>query len=118
MKTRQSSPSCDASYLRVSVVVLLSVAVLDEDPRSTQPCPPIWARICGADQRSALYLSARRRGGIRDQRVLPAGSPLHSEKMPSLSEKNLCCPVCCEIFMAPVLLSCCHSFCKDCLKCW
>lgn len=71
---RESSPSCGASYLRVSVVVLLSVAVLDRDPWSTQPCPPIWACICGADQRSALYLSACRRGGINDQRVLPASN--------------------------------------------
>lgn len=59
---QQSRSSCAASYLRVSVVLRLSVAV-DEDPRSTQPCPPIWACICGADQRSALYLSAWRGGG-------------------------------------------------------
>ncbi|XP_033488690.1 E3 ubiquitin-protein ligase TRIM35-like [Epinephelus lanceolatus] len=38
--------------------------------------------------------------------------------MASLSVKNLCCPVCCEIFENPVLLSCSHSFCKDCLESW
>ena len=75
MEIQQSSPSCGGSYLRVSVVVLLTVAKLDEDPRSTQTCPPIWACICGADQRSAWYLPAWRRGGIKDQRVLPASSP-------------------------------------------
>ncbi|KAK9517919.1 hypothetical protein VZT92_023251 [Zoarces viviparus] len=64
MEIQQKSPSCAASYLRVSVVVVLSVAVLDEDPRSTQPCPPIWACICGADQRSRLVYSLEKR---RDQ---------------------------------------------------
>ncbi|XP_059201663.1 E3 ubiquitin-protein ligase TRIM39-like [Centropristis striata] len=38
--------------------------------------------------------------------------------MASLSEKNLCCPVCCDIFQCPVLLSCSHSFCKNCLDSW
>ncbi|XP_034559059.1 E3 ubiquitin-protein ligase TRIM39-like isoform X2 [Notolabrus celidotus] len=33
-------------------------------------------------------------------------------------EKGLCCPVCHDIFKDPVLLSCCHSFCKDCLQSW
>uniref|UniRef100_A0AAX7UPD0 RING-type domain-containing protein n=1 Tax=Astatotilapia calliptera TaxID=8154 RepID=A0AAX7UPD0_ASTCA len=31
---------------------------------------------------------------------------------------DLCCPVCQEVFRDPVLLSCSHSFCKDCLKRW
>uniref|UniRef100_A0A3P9D2C9 Tripartite motif containing 35-12 n=1 Tax=Maylandia zebra TaxID=106582 RepID=A0A3P9D2C9_9CICH len=34
------------------------------------------------------------------------------------SEEALCCPVCQEVFRDPVLLSCSHSFCKDCLKRW
>ncbi|XP_067335959.1 nuclear factor 7, brain-like [Channa argus] len=34
------------------------------------------------------------------------------------SEEDLCCPVCCEIFEDPVLLSCHHNVCKDCLKSW
>ncbi|XP_067471041.1 E3 ubiquitin-protein ligase TRIM35-like [Thunnus thynnus] len=34
------------------------------------------------------------------------------------SEMNLSCPVCCEIFQDPVLLSCGHSFCKACLQRW
>ncbi|XP_074494044.1 nuclear factor 7, ovary-like [Sebastes fasciatus] len=38
--------------------------------------------------------------------------------MASRSEEDLCCPVCYEIFKYPVLLSCSHSFCKDCLKSW
>ncbi|XP_068578169.1 nuclear factor 7, ovary-like [Cebidichthys violaceus] len=36
----------------------------------------------------------------------------------SLSEKDLCCPVCYDIFKDPVILSCGHSLCKDCLKKW
>ncbi|XP_044205975.1 E3 ubiquitin-protein ligase TRIM39-like [Thunnus albacares] len=38
--------------------------------------------------------------------------------MASRSEEDLCCPVCHNIFRDPVLLSCSHSFCKDCLKSW
>ncbi|XP_042261489.1 nuclear factor 7, brain-like [Thunnus maccoyii] len=38
--------------------------------------------------------------------------------MSSRSEEDLCCPVCHDVFRDPVLLSCSHSFCKDCLKCW
>uniref|UniRef100_A0A3P8P712 Uncharacterized protein n=1 Tax=Astatotilapia calliptera TaxID=8154 RepID=A0A3P8P712_ASTCA len=38
--------------------------------------------------------------------------------MASRSEEALCCPVCQEVFRDPVLLSCSHSFCKDCLKRW
>uniref|UniRef100_A0A3Q3WZR4 Uncharacterized protein n=1 Tax=Mola mola TaxID=94237 RepID=A0A3Q3WZR4_MOLML len=38
--------------------------------------------------------------------------------MASRIEEYLCCPVCRDIFTHPVLLSCCHSFCMDCLKRW
>ncbi|XP_053171955.1 E3 ubiquitin-protein ligase TRIM35-like [Scomber japonicus] len=38
--------------------------------------------------------------------------------MTSRSEEALCCPVCHEVFRDPVVLSCSHSFCKDCLKSW
>ncbi|XP_062271013.1 nuclear factor 7, ovary-like [Scomber scombrus] len=38
--------------------------------------------------------------------------------MASRPEEDLCCPVCHEVFRDPVVLSCSHSFCKDCLKSW
>ncbi|XP_028431325.1 tripartite motif-containing protein 35-like [Perca flavescens] len=38
--------------------------------------------------------------------------------MASRSEEDLCCPACHEVFRDPVLLSCSHSFCKDCLQRW
>ncbi|XP_058623149.1 nuclear factor 7, brain-like [Onychostoma macrolepis] len=36
--------------------------------------------------------------------------------MDSLPVEELSCPVCCEIFKNPVVLSCSHSFCKECLQ--
>ncbi|XP_051804081.1 nuclear factor 7, brain-like [Acanthochromis polyacanthus] len=38
--------------------------------------------------------------------------------MASRSEEDFCCPVCHDVFTDPVLLSCSHSFCRDCLKTW
>ncbi|XP_060951291.1 E3 ubiquitin-protein ligase TRIM39-like [Limanda limanda] len=38
--------------------------------------------------------------------------------MASKLEEDLCCPVCQDFFRDPVILSCSHSFCKDCLKSW
>ncbi|XP_074535685.1 zinc-binding protein A33-like [Halichoeres trimaculatus] len=38
--------------------------------------------------------------------------------MASRLEEDLSCPVCHEVYKDPVLLSCCHSFCKDCLQSW
>ncbi|XP_060792812.1 E3 ubiquitin-protein ligase TRIM35-like [Neoarius graeffei] len=36
-----------------------------------------------------------------------------------LSEDEFLCPICCEIFSNPVLLSCSHSLCKTCVqRCW
>ncbi|XP_039640256.1 nuclear factor 7, ovary-like [Perca fluviatilis] len=38
--------------------------------------------------------------------------------MASMSEEDFRCSVCHEVFRDPVVLSCSHSFCKDCLKTW
>ncbi|XP_073323728.1 E3 ubiquitin-protein ligase TRIM39-like [Pagrus major] len=38
--------------------------------------------------------------------------------MSSQSEKDLFCPVCYDVFKDPVVLSCSHSCCKDCLQTW
>ncbi|XP_036007530.1 nuclear factor 7, brain [Fundulus heteroclitus] len=38
--------------------------------------------------------------------------------MASRLEEDLCCPVCQDVFKDPVVLSCSHSFCKECLKKW
>ncbi|XP_053291111.1 E3 ubiquitin-protein ligase TRIM35-like [Pleuronectes platessa] len=38
--------------------------------------------------------------------------------MASRSEDDLCCSVCHDVFRDPVILSCSHSFCKDCVKSW
>lgn len=34
----------------------------------------------------------------------------------TVSVEDLTCPVCCEIFSFPVILSCSHSICKECLQ--
>ncbi|XP_062254073.1 E3 ubiquitin-protein ligase TRIM35-like [Platichthys flesus] len=38
--------------------------------------------------------------------------------MASRSEEDLCCPVCRDVFRDPVILSCSHSLCRDCVKNW
>uniref|UniRef100_A0A3B4WQW4 RING-type domain-containing protein n=1 Tax=Seriola lalandi dorsalis TaxID=1841481 RepID=A0A3B4WQW4_SERLL len=51
--------------------------------------------------------------------VLPAVFPASpSDKMSSNLVKDLSCPVCHDIFKEPVVLSCSHSFCNDCLQRW
>uniref|UniRef100_A0A8C6WL84 Uncharacterized protein n=1 Tax=Neogobius melanostomus TaxID=47308 RepID=A0A8C6WL84_9GOBI len=38
--------------------------------------------------------------------------------MESRLEQDLSCPICCELFRDPVVLTCSHSFCKVCLENW
>ncbi|XP_030275728.1 nuclear factor 7, ovary-like [Sparus aurata] len=38
--------------------------------------------------------------------------------MASILEDDLSCPVCHDVYKDPVVLSCSHSFCKDCLQSW
>ncbi|XP_029919999.1 nuclear factor 7, ovary-like [Myripristis murdjan] len=38
--------------------------------------------------------------------------------MAAISEEDLCCSVCQDIFKDPVLLSCSHSFCRACVQNW
>ncbi|XP_073323694.1 zinc-binding protein A33-like [Pagrus major] len=38
--------------------------------------------------------------------------------MDSQSEADLSCPVCHDVFKDPVILTCSHSFCRDCLQRW
>ncbi|XP_053290419.1 zinc-binding protein A33 [Pleuronectes platessa] len=38
--------------------------------------------------------------------------------MASRLEKDLCCPICQDVFKDPVILLCSHSFCKGCLDNW
>ncbi|XP_060935208.1 uncharacterized protein LOC133011499 [Limanda limanda] len=41
-----------------------------------------------------------------------------SHNMASRLEEDFCCSVCHNVFRDPVILSCSHSFCKDCVESW
>ncbi|KAF3855694.1 hypothetical protein F7725_016417 [Dissostichus mawsoni] len=68
-------------------------------------------------------------GSIQDRKVQtttlllqPADPPPPEaslrDNMASRLEEDFCCLVCQEVFRDPVILSCCHSFCKACLQTW
>ncbi|XP_031586813.2 nuclear factor 7, ovary-like [Oreochromis aureus] len=68
-------------------------------------------------------MSYRRENWKTPTLLLKAADAPHTESsltdsMASRSVDDLCCPVCQEVFRDPVILSCSHSFCKDCLKRW
>ncbi|CAB1435790.1 unnamed protein product [Pleuronectes platessa] len=48
----------------------------------------------------------------------PHTDPSPGDSMASRLEEDFCCSVCHDVFRDPVVLSCSHSFCKDCLKGW
>ncbi|CAB1418148.1 unnamed protein product [Pleuronectes platessa] len=48
----------------------------------------------------------------------PHTDPSPGDSMASRLEEDLCCSVCHDVFRDPVVLSCSHSFCKDCVKSW
>lgn len=75
----ESNPSHGASYLCVSVVVFASVAALLKHPLSAQPCSPLWAYICGTDQRR---LWKRRDQGSESP---PSEQPRPSSAFPCVS---------------------------------
>uniref|UniRef100_A0A4W6D3F4 RING-type domain-containing protein n=1 Tax=Lates calcarifer TaxID=8187 RepID=A0A4W6D3F4_LATCA len=50
-------------------------------------------------------------------KLTPDAIQRRSLKAPPIKE-DLSCPVCHDIFKDPVVLSCSHSFCRDCLKNW
>uniref|UniRef100_A0A8C9Y6D5 Uncharacterized protein n=1 Tax=Sander lucioperca TaxID=283035 RepID=A0A8C9Y6D5_SANLU len=50
--------------------------------------------------------------------MFSAVAGLSSAPVADHSEEDFCCSVCYEVFRDPVVLSCSHSYCKDCLKSW
>ncbi|KTF86720.1 hypothetical protein cypCar_00020868, partial [Cyprinus carpio] len=51
-----------------------------------------------------------------ESRVQIAGAQTVNMASLNVPAEELSCPVCCEIFKTPVLLSCSHSVCKECLQ--
>ncbi|CAB1434996.1 unnamed protein product [Pleuronectes platessa] len=48
----------------------------------------------------------------------PHTDPSPGDSMASRLEEDLCCSVCHDVFRDPVILTCSHSFCRDCVKSW
>ncbi|XP_035254233.1 nuclear factor 7, brain-like [Anguilla anguilla] len=51
-----------------------------------------------------------------DQKAPLAMNFCKMEAKALIPEDELCCSVCCDIFKEPVVLKCCHSFCRKCVK--
>ncbi|KAF3841722.1 hypothetical protein F7725_023673, partial [Dissostichus mawsoni] len=59
------------------------------------------------------------RGSLREQGAAAAEFTASlTDNMASRLEEDFCCTVCHDIFKDPVVLSCSHSFCRDCLQNW
>ncbi|KAF3857663.1 hypothetical protein F7725_010864 [Dissostichus mawsoni] len=93
--------------------------LMEPDPGDVEPLDPLLERLLSDTV-------SRERGWIRvyGSNFERTGSGCCSVSrfnrriMASRLEKDLSCPVCHEIFRDPVILSCCHSFCRDCLQSW
>ncbi|KAM9409970.1 LOW QUALITY PROTEIN: uncharacterized protein KZ484_002069 [Pholidichthys leucotaenia] len=73
--------------------------------------PDTPERVKGTER---LYLQTSKNSSLR---LSPTTGSLKLH-MASRSQEDLSCPVCKDIFKTPVVLSCSHSFCEDCVKNW